>query len=113
LKLSDIEFYDLAIKGNPLIVMNTCESGNLDPLRNSGFTPTFLKRGARGVVATESTIPVATAGAFTELLYERLLAGETVGQSLLAVRRTLWEKEQNPTGLLYSMYSPPSLILQK
>ncbi len=112
LKLSDIEFYDLAIRGNPLIVMNTCESGNLDPLKVSGFAPTFLKRGARGVVATESDIPVATAGAFSELLYEHLLAGDTLGESLLAVRRTLWQKEQNPVGLLYSMYSPPSLIIQ-
>lgn len=111
LKLSDIEFYDFAINGNPLIVMNTCESGNLDALKVSGFAPTFLKRGARGVVATESTIPVTTAGTFTELLYERLLAGDPLGQSLLAVRRALWENDQNPAGLLYSMYAPPSLLV--
>jgi photosystem II stability/assembly factor-like uncharacterized protein len=111
MKLSDIEFYDFAITSKPLVVMNTCESGNLDSLRISGFAPSFLKRGAGGVVATESKIPATTVGAFTELLYERLLAGDTLGRSLLAVRRTLWETTQNPVGLLYSMYAPPHLKL--
>jgi hypothetical protein len=113
LKLSDIEHYEMMLNGSPIIIMNTCEAGNLDPQRVSGFAGTFLRYGARGVVATECYIPAVTAVFFTKNLYTRLLAGEPLGQSLLAVRQALWKTYRNPVGLLYSMYAPPSLSLAR
>jgi len=110
LNLSDLEYSRLNINGQPLVVMNACEAGNLTPQRVSSFAATFLKYGARGVVATESFIPSVSAGRFAVELYTRLFQGQSLGDSLLDVRRLLWS-ERNPAGLFYSMYAPPSLTL--
>jgi len=91
--------------------MNACETGNLNPLYTSYFSADFLKRGARGVVATECAVPDVFAADFAQQLYTHLLAGEQLGESLLATRRYFLEKYHNPSGLLYSMYAPPSIRL--
>jgi len=54
----------------------------------------------------------AFAADFAEQLYAHLLAGEPLGESLLATRRYFLEKYNNPSGLLYSMYALPSIRLQ-
>jgi len=111
LTLSDIEFYSLVLGSRPLVVMNTCESGIISPQRAAGFAASFLKHGARGVVATESIIPTASAATLTPYLYTYLLAGKSLGASLLEVRQAMWRDENDPTGLFYSLYAPPSLTL--
>jgi len=67
--------------------------------------------GCGAVVATECAVPDAFAAEFAEQLYTHLLAGEQLGESLLATRRYFLEKYHNPSGLLYSMYAPPSIRL--
>ena len=109
--LMDIDVYEVAITGHPLIVMNACETGNLNPLYTSHFAAMLLKHGARGVVATECAVPDDFAADFVQQLYAHLLAGETLGDSLLAARRYFLEERDNPSGLLYSMYAPPSIRL--
>ena len=109
--LRDMDAYEMEIKGHPLIIMNACETGNLNPLYTSNFTAAFLKYGARGVVATECAVPDTFAADFTEQLYAHLLEGKPLGESLLAARRYFLEKYKNPSGLLYSMYGPPSIRL--
>jgi hypothetical protein len=111
--LMDMMNYDIAINGHPLVFMNACETGNLNPLYTSYFAEAFLERGVRGVVATECTIPDGFAADFAEHLYTYLLAGKSLGESLLATRRHFLKKFHNPAGLLYSMYAPPSIRLAK
>lgn len=111
ISLQDMEVYGITINGHPLIIMNACETGNLNPLYTSYFAAAFLKYGARGVVATECAVPDAFAADFAQQLYAHLLAGEPLGESLLATRRYFLEKYYNPSGLLYSMYAPPSIRL--
>ena len=107
--LMDMDVYGLVIDGYPLIVMNACETGNLNPLYTSYYAAAFLKYGARGVVASECTVPDAFAASFAEQLYTRLLAGECLGNSLLACRRYFLQQHNDPSGLLYSMYAPPTI----
>ena len=109
--LMDLEVYGISINGHPLIILNACETGNLNPLYTSYFAAAFLKYGARGVVATECAVPDSFAADFAEQLYAHLLAGEPLGESLLATRRYFLEEYHNPSGLLYSMYAPPSIRL--
>jgi len=109
--LQDFEIYGFEIKGNPLFIMNACETGNLNPLYTSHFATTLLNHGARGVVATEWAIPDSFAADFAEQLYNRLLAGDQLGDSLLAARRHFLSIKHNPLGLLYSMYAQPSTRL--
>ncbi|MEM8719034.1 MAG: CHAT domain-containing protein [Cyanobacteria bacterium P01_G01_bin.39] len=111
--LSDMDTYEIKIDGHPLIIMNACETGNCNPLYTSNFATAFLKYGARGVVATECNVPDDFAADFAKKLYNHLLAGEPLGKSLLAARRYFWQNHKNPSGLLYSMYAPPSIRLVK
>ena len=109
--LMDMEVNDIVINGHPLVILNACETGNLKPLYTSFFAGALLKYGARGVVATECAVPDDFAADFAQRLYAHLLAGEPLGESLLATRRYFLEEYQNPSGLLYSMYAPPSIRL--
>lgn len=109
ISLEDIDTYQIEINGNPLIIMNACETGSLNFLFTSSFADTFLKYGARGVVATECTVPDDFAADFAEQLYSKLLKGEHLGESLLSTRRYFWENHSNPSALLYSMYAPPNI----
>ncbi len=107
ISLQDMD--DLTINGKPLIFMNACESGTLNPLYTKSFASYFIQRGAVGVVATECVIPDQFAAAFAERLYTLLLKKQKqLGESLLATRKYFYKKG-NPTGLLYSMYAPPSI----
>ncbi len=111
ISLQDLEAYGISIDGHPLIIMNACETGNLNPMYTSYFAGAFLKYGARGVVATECAVPDTFAADFAEHLYSYLLAGKPLGESLLATRRYFLGEFNNPSGLLYSMYAPPSIRL--
>jgi hypothetical protein len=111
--LMDMEVYSIVVNGHPLVVLNACEMGNLNPLYTANFAAAFLKYGALGVVATECAVPDAFAADFAQQLYTHLLAGEPLGESLLAARRYFLEEYHNPTGLLYSMYAPPSIRLAR
>jgi hypothetical protein len=118
ISLRDMEIYfvdgegrPLVIEGHPLIMMNACETGNMNPLYTSHFAAAFLRHGARGVVATECAVPDVFATNFAKQLYKHLLNGEPLGESLLITRKYFLEKYHNPSGLLYSMYAPPSIRL--
>jgi hypothetical protein len=106
-------YYDLALGSKPLVVMNSCESGNLSAQRAASFAALFLRQGARGVVATEAIIPAASATTFTPKFYARMLAGKSLGTSLLEVRQSMWKEEHDPIGLFYALYAPPALSLRQ
>jgi hypothetical protein len=110
--LQDLVVYKLSIAGHPLVVMNACQIGKLNPLYTSSFAKAFLKYGAIGVVASECKVLDAFAAEFAEQLYTRLLGGECLGSSLLACRRYFLNLRSDPSGLLYSMYAPPTVRFQ-
>jgi hypothetical protein len=111
--LTDIEVHSISFEnGHPLIILNACRSGNLNPLYTSHFADVLLRYGARGVVVTQCDVPDDFAADFAEQLYAHLLAGEQLGYSLLQTRRHFLEKYGNPSGLLYSMYAPPTIRLE-
>ena len=111
--LMDMDVYDMAISGHPLITINACGTGILNPLHTSNFATAFLKYGARGVVATECAVPDMFAADFAEQFYIRLLEGTPLGESILTTRKYFLEKYNNPSGLLYSIYAPLSIRLVK
>jgi hypothetical protein len=109
--LMDMENYAIVLSGHPVVVLNACETGNLNPLYSAHFAAAFLKHGALGVVATECPVPDVFAADFAQYLYERLLEGTPLGESLLSARRYFLETAHNPAGLLYAMYGSPSIRL--
>jgi CHAT domain-containing protein len=108
-----MEVHRVAIDGHPLVILNACRTGNNNPLYTSFFAGAFLKFGARGVVATECEVPDDFAAEFAEQLYQHLLAGRSLGESLLSARQFFLTERNNPSGLLYSLYASPSLRLAR
>jgi hypothetical protein len=111
--LQDLEVYPIAIDGHPLVVLNACRTGNINPLYTSYFAGAFLRLGARGVVATECLVPDTFAADFVEQLYLRLLGGRPLGESMRAARQFFLRERGDPSGLLYSMYASPSIRLTR
>jgi hypothetical protein len=85
----------------------------MNPLYTSNWAALFWERGARGVLATEFRVPDWFAASFIEELYPRFLSGESIGESLLAVRQHFWNQKRNPLGLAYALYSSPSIRIEK
>jgi len=59
------------------------------------------------VLATDFHIPDDFAAAFSKELYQHLLSGKPIGEALLVTRHYFWEKQCNPLGLAYALYSSP------
>jgi hypothetical protein len=114
ISIKDFVIHEFEIKGNPFVVLNACLTSIIDPLYTSYWAAEFLKRGARGVLATELHIPDNFAAAFTEELYSHLLIeGRTIGDALQATRHYFWQRHRNPLGLAYALYASPSFRIVK
>ncbi len=107
--IEDFGVREFEIKYRPFVILNACLTGSISPLHTANWASEFLKRGARGVLATEFHVPDWFAAAFIEELYKCLLSGKPIGEALLATRRLFWEKQNNPLGLAYALYSSPSI----
>ncbi len=103
--IGDFRRKRLEIKHHPLVILNPCLTGTINPLYTSNWAILFWERGARGVLATEFYVPDGFAAEFVEEFYKFLLLGMPIGKALLATRRHFWEKQRNPLGLAYALYA--------
>ena len=113
ISLQDMEVFRIRFLNYPLVILNACETGNLNPLYTSYFAAAFLRSGARGVVATEGPVPDDLASAFIEQFYSLLLRGSPLGDSLFLARRHFLHTHDDPAGLLYSLYAPPTIRIRR
>ena len=111
--IEDVRARRLVAKHHPLVILNACLTGIIDSLCISGWAAEFWKGGARGVVATEFQVPDWFAAAFVEKMYECLLSGRPLGESLWITRSHFWEKQRNPLGLAYALYAPLAIRIAK
>jgi hypothetical protein len=92
------------LAGKPLVFINACESAEMSPTFYDGFAPYFMDKGARGVIGTECKTPALFAKAWAMRFFERFLGGETLGETVLALRREFLDQHRNPLGLLYAVH---------
>jgi hypothetical protein len=92
------------LPGAPLVFINACESAELSPLFYDGFVPYFMAKGARGVIGTECATPALFAAEWARRFFDRFLAGESLGQIFLDLRREFYYGHNNLLGLLYALY---------
>ncbi|MEV8038182.1 CHAT domain-containing protein [Streptomyces sp. NPDC086182] len=92
-----------ALPGLPVIVLNACSTAYTSPLSTAGFLTHFLER-SRGVLGTETDTPAPFAAAWTTAFFDRLLAGERIGEAVRATRAEFAFTHRNPLGLLYALY---------
>lgn len=105
--IKDFLIHDFSIKNRPFVILNACLTGTFSPLYTSNWVKVFRECGARGVLATEFHVPDKFAPMFIKELYERFVSGQSIGEALLDARRALWERQKNPLGLAYALYSSP------
>jgi hypothetical protein len=99
---------DLAVgpqyAGAPIIILNSCESGQFSPLTFSSFLSEFRKRGALGLIATSCSVPVAFAARFgNELILKCLERQGSLASSLHGLRRKHLLERGNPVPLFYTL----------
>ena len=113
ISLKDMEAYNILNPDHPLVIMNACETGNINPSYTSYFARFFIARGARGVVATECGIPDQTSGTVRRRLYIDLLAGEPLGKEFVEFKALLRKRATEPFCLaLRSLRPPPIRLLE-
>jgi hypothetical protein len=92
------------LPGAPLVFINACESAELSPLFYDGFVPYFMAKGARGVIGTECETPALFAAEWAQRFFDHFLAGKSLGQAFLDLRREFYHEHNNLMGLLYALY---------
>jgi len=113
ISIKDFYVREYIIGGNPFVILNACLTSVINPLYTSYWAAEFLKRGVRGVLATELHIPDQFASAFVTELYAHVLESKTIGEALQATRQHFWLQQQNPLGLAYALYASPSFRIVK
>src|SRR3546814_14323702 len=63
-----------------------------------------MNKGARGVIGTECRMPAQFAAQWADAFFDALLAGQPLGETVLALRRGFLSEHGNPLGLLYGLH---------
>ena len=96
--------------GNPLVVLNACDSAAPSPERLLSLVRGFLERGAAGAVGTETTVFVTFAVAFAEHLLRSYVDGVALGEAIRRARVAMLGRG-NPLGLTYLAFGLPELAV--
>jgi hypothetical protein len=99
----------------PLIFMNSCGSGDLDPAGAASFPNLFLNRsfGFLGFIGTEAVMPDDFAAEFSRIFYDKLIHGATIGEAMLSARWDLLKAYRNPLGLMYTLFAEPEIRVRR
>ena len=69
INMDDFDVRDFNVSNKPLVILNACVTGTINPLCTSNWAVLFWKRGARGILATEFHVPDCFAADFIEEVY--------------------------------------------
>jgi hypothetical protein len=99
----------------PLVFLNACGSGAVDPFTTTSFTQLFTSPdyGFLGFIGTEVTVPDLFAGRFGESLYRHFVGGLPLGEAFYAARWHMLRRHHDPFGLMYTLYADPEIQTRK
>ncbi|MBY5704138.1 hypothetical protein HFO38_15625 [Rhizobium leguminosarum] len=99
----------------PLIFMNSCGSGDLDPRGAASFPDLFLDEtlGFMGFIGTETVMPDQFAAEFSRVFYKHLIRGVEIGDTVLLTRWELLKTYRNPLGLMYTIFAEPEIRVMR
>jgi len=108
-----LDAYEIAGPGpswplKPIILLNGCGTGQINPARMLSLAESFTIRGAAGIVGTDVPVWEPLAYEVGRFLMEGLLQGFTIGDLILLMRRDLLARH-NPLGLVYVVYGSADL----
>jgi hypothetical protein len=104
-RLRDLESYNLRLSSNPLVFLNACSTDARTLLESRNFVEVLMRKGARGVIATECTMPDTFAAAFAGEFYRRFFSGTAIGEALWETSTYFLTQHQNLLGLAYALYA--------
>jgi hypothetical protein len=102
---SSLKSERVALEHHPLVVLNACETGALEPDKAISLVEGFAYRGAAGVIGTEITVFTSLAYAFATTFFDLFAAAapRPLGSAVRATRLELLRRG-NPLGLAYVAY---------
>ena len=111
------------VEGQPLVFLNACESGaaanetidraNLLTDPAGGLATGFIYGGALGCIGAVSPVDDSTAAEFAIAVYDKVIGGETVGESVRHARSaTLTAHPDQPTWASYVLFGDPTFRLK-
>ena len=101
----------LTLQDQPLVFVNACESAASGPFIVNELEESFLSRGSRAFIGTETRVPVQFAARFARVFFYFLYRGETSGEALALTRRFFWNQYCSIGGLFYSYVNDYELII--
>lgn len=97
----------------PLVFLNSPGTAPDRPGASHEHIGTFLRLGARTVIAADAALPARFAAEFGREFLTRFAAGgQPAGELLLNLRRAYATQRGNPLGLLYSLHGSAGLTLE-
>jgi hypothetical protein len=99
-----------SIVAGPLIFLNTCSGGAVDPTGDFSLLEMLQSRTpARAIIAPATYVHFPLAAAFARYVYEALLRGAPLGEAVHQARWDLLLTRANPFGILYGLHGDPDL----
>ena len=102
--LPELDHEPVNLRGQPIVIMNMCQSAQVLPRFTNTFVDFFLRKRARSVLGTECPVPPRFASEFALELIPLVLSGVPIGEALLKTRRHFAQAFRNPLGLAYSLW---------
>ncbi len=98
---------------NALVMLNACQAGipGINLSGHGGWAKRFLDAGAAVFIAPSWSVRDTVAGTFAESFYQRLQAGDTVGEAARQARSNA-KTEGAPDHLAYALYAAPDVCLR-
>jgi hypothetical protein len=104
-RISPDEVSDAEYPNWPIVFLNACEAGDVNPLTVTTFRKVFREKKAAGLIAPSFSVPTLFAAYFGTKIIEEYTKGVPIGSALLQQRMALLS-DNNPLGLWYSLQCP-------
>lgn len=96
---------DEKFKGNPLLFLNACDIGIIDPLKLTGLISLLLDNNARTVIAPTCEISDQNSARFARSFYKYfILNKQNVTEAIFEASRDVYHKFGDLIGLAYQVY---------
>ena len=95
---------------SPLVFINACQGGQMTTMFYKSFAVELLHEGVVGLVGTQIDVPAVFAVQYAKEIFEKFFDRPTtkkqrLGPLVRKVNQKLWDQNNNPLGLVYSLYS--------
>jgi hypothetical protein len=94
---------------SPLVFINACQGGQMTTMFYESFAVELLNEGAVGLIGTQIDVPAVFAVQYAKEIFQRFFdrtntQKQRLGPLVKKVNQKLWDENNNPLGLVYSLY---------